>query len=899
MNTSTSSDLLSTKLTAPYARAAHIQRPRLFKLLNAGLEGKLTLVSAPAGFGKTTLVGEWAAQHAPLPVAWVSLDSGDNDPYRFWRYVLAACQMLYPMDTAALDLLNAARPPSFESMLTTFINELARLPERGIMILEDYHVIHLPVIHEAMTFLLEHLPPSLHLVLITRAEPPLPLARLRAHGEMHEIHAEQLYFTLEETETFLQKTLASPLTPETLARIHARIEGWPTGLRLLALALQGHTEQREIERIYTTFSGTHRHIFDYFEEDVLATQPEALQTFFLQTSILTRLHASLCDAVTDRADSAQLLEKLEQSNLFLLPLDDKRQWYRYYALFAEAMQHIAQRRLGTAELCKLYTRASHWYEEQKLYPEAIEAALAAGNVKHAAVMIERHFSLQQNMIELHTRYRWLRQIPAETLQEHPNLCLLFALAMLYTLDRSSPAILEPVEQVLSLAEPPGEPNEFTGAIESVRAQIALWQGNEGQAIAYAHRALAHLPEDAHEFRCACLIIIGTEQQLQNRYEEARAYFLQAREASIRANNPYSERATISLLASSYQQEGKLHTADQLYHQVIEAAQDDVSDQAQAFIGLASIFYEWNELEAAEQYISQALDLGREYGPMLGERMVEEYIIQPATLLQAQILYARGEHEAARELLTALHPHSVHMKPHLLLTNIDAIHAQIAFVQGDTEAIRRISATRKLFNERRPFLQQEEIDFLIMARLLLMQQRAQEVLALIEARPQAQALESQLRLLLLKTLAYVQMREQTQARQTLLHALELAREEGFQRIFLNEGEALKLLLSALSAELRDKPLATYVRTLQQGFTRLQPTEQRHRTNRFVLIEPLSAQEKRVLHLLAANLSNPEIARELVVSINTIKTQVKSIFRKLNVNSRKEAIEVARQTGLLSL
>src|SRR5437660_5758321 len=375
-------ELLSTKLALPRPRPSLVLREPLLERLDEGLEHKLSLLSAPAGFGKTTLVSEWIAtrgerQDSP-PVAWVSLDVGDNDPVRFWRYVIAACRSFHAnVGESALALLQTSRRPPLESMLTTFINELAQLVCRGYLVLEDYHVITSPRIHETMTYFVDHLPATLHLLILTRSDPPLPLARLRAHDDLYELHTADLRFSLAETEAFLRQAFPFPLSTEAITHLEARTEGWVAGLRLLALALQGRKDPRELERMLVTFTGSHRHILEYLVADVLSSQPEALQDFLLQTVFLNRLTASLCDAITGRIDSERMLEQLEHANLFLIPLDEIGQWYRYHTLFAEAMQHEARRRLGEDYLHSLYDKASRWFEEQGLLAEAVEVALSA------------------------------------------------------------------------------------------------------------------------------------------------------------------------------------------------------------------------------------------------------------------------------------------------------------------------------------------------------------------------------------------------------------------------------------------------------------------------------------------------------------------------------------------
>ena len=522
-------ELLSTKLAPPRPHRSLVSRGSLLARLDEALQHKLTLLSAPAGFGKSTLVSEWIAAHSerqePLPVAWVSLDAGDNDPVRFWRYVITACQVFdAAVGESALALLRTSRRLPFETVLTTFINALAQVPQRGVLVLEDYHFIISPQIHETMAYFVDHLPATLRLLILTRSDPPLPLARLRAHNDLCELHAADLRFSLAETEFFLQHALPFPLSTEATTRLEARTEGWVAGLRLLALALQGRKEPPDLERMLGTFTGSHRHILEYLVADVLSSQPEPLQEFLLQTAFLNRLTGSLCDAVTGRNDSEHMLEQLERANLFLIPLDDTGQWYRYHALFAEAMQHEARRRLGEDYLRTLYDKASHWYEEHGLLAEAVEVALSARDFTRAAMLIERIVGPYNTINELHTLLRWIEQLPEEVLQAHPELCLSYAIALLFTRDRSAPATMALIQVPLKMAERywQAEGNRpKLGELLSFRSQVAWWQGDLSQAFADAKQALELSSEQETLWPGSSILTVGIEELLAGELDTAR------------------------------------------------------------------------------------------------------------------------------------------------------------------------------------------------------------------------------------------------------------------------------------------------------------------------------------------------------------------------------------------
>jgi LuxR family maltose regulon positive regulatory protein len=423
--------LLQTKLYIPQSRPSSsnlILRPRLMERLNEGLSGKLTLLSAPAGFGKTTLVSEWASQ-SKTPVAWLSLEETDNDLTRFLGYVIAALQTCYPhLGETVPAMMQSPQPPLLDSLLTILINDIAAIPEDLVLVLDDYHVITSPPIQQALTFLLDHLPSQLHLAITTRADPPFPLARMRARGEMVEIREADLRFTKAETFAFLQQVMNIELSADDLIALHHRTEGWITGLHLAALSMQGSKDAREFVQ---TFTGGHQYILDYLLEEVFRRQSASSQTFLLQTSILERLCGSLCDAVMGRDDGQTMLETLAQANLFILPLDDERHWYRYHHLFADLLRHRLQQTLP-AQWPDLHRRAATWYEQHGFINEAIHHALQAEAYPEAARLVEVNAFTALKQGEVMTVLGWLDRLPQETVHAHPWLSVWHAWALLLT-----------------------------------------------------------------------------------------------------------------------------------------------------------------------------------------------------------------------------------------------------------------------------------------------------------------------------------------------------------------------------------------------------------------------------------------------------------------------------------
>ena len=895
-----SSELLRTKLTPPGLRGPLVQREALFARLDEGVEQRVILLSALAGAGKTTLVRAWLTSRAGKaqmpPVAWVSLDAGENDPVRFWRYVLTACSA-FQSDPGrqALAMLARPRQAPFESVLTVFLNELAQLPGRGLLVLEDYHTITSSLVHETLTFLLDHLPETLCVILITRADPPLPLARWRAHHDLCELRANDLRFSLEETEQFLQQTTALPVSQEALRKLDERFEGWAAGLRLLTLALQGHQNSREIEQALTTFSGGHQHILEYLVADVLSAQPQLLQQFLLQTSPLSRLSGSLCDALTERQDGTQTLAHLDQANLFLYPLDSAGEWYRYHALFAEAMQHEARRRLSEERWRELYKKASYWYEEHGQPLEAIEAALTAHDFEHAADLMERLSDPAIFQNEYYTVLRLVDQLPEEHLATRPALCLVYASGLLYLSDRRAQSTLAQVERPLRIAEKLWQEQGNTsglGEIAALRSAAYWWRGDFPQSFQLARQALELLPPGVAPLsRGTCLISLSVAEIFAGRLDQARQMLAEARQENEAAGNPYAVRATHFILCDVCLHRGDLRLAEQMYQQILSEAESfqDFSDMSAAKAWLADLAYEWNDLESAYKQAIQATEIFQRYPD-------DELQAHTARTL-ARIQHARGETAQARQDLTALAA-QMQRWPYILF-EIHALLARFALASGDLVAARQQISLATEYSSAEHFFHQLELALLNVREFILQGEidRALKLLLSWQVEAQERGItRSLLEILILQALAHHTRKEVSQARQALLQALTLARPEGYRRLFLDEGPALRALLP----EIREEQLSGYARELLHAFAQEASGAASTRSasaSEAMLIEPLSPQERRVLRLLAAGRSNPEIANELIVSVNTIKTQVQSIYYKLGVNSRQEAREAARKLHLL--
>ncbi|MBV9617398.1 MAG: hypothetical protein JO031_18250 [Ktedonobacteraceae bacterium] len=916
--------LLEPKLRLPRIPATQIERERLFTILDAALERNLTLLCAPAGFGKTTLACQWLnarrIQAQCSPVAWISLDTRDNDPILFWRYIITACQNFHAdightlFEQLSVGLPPSLELPSLEQLLTPLLNELMHIAHSGLLILEDYHLITEARIHETMVFFLEHLPATIHVMMLTRHEPPFPLIRWRARGELCEVQATDLRFSQEETIRFFRRTLPSEsvlFSTEDLQQMHERVEGWAAGLRLLALTLQGRISHQGLTRALTHFAGEQHSLQKYFVTEVLNAQPKKFQDFLLQTSILDRLTGGLCDFVATCHDSERILEDIEHAGLFLEALDGSGKWYRYHALFAEAMQAEARRRLSADTLRTLYRRASKWYTRQNMLTKAIEATFQAQDIRQAAALIEQLLEkpatflfgtqLFQHAPQFHTLRRWLEQLPEEVLRSHPLLCLGYAASLVFVSVQEqstpSPETIVRLFGTLQLAEE-GWRYEGNlarlGEVYAFRAMILRQPGAIGEAMSYARQSLALLPLDALESRGMVLWLIGMGEIQEGHFHAARETFLKVRAFCEALGNAGIMRANTGWLSKVYFAQGELHQTGMLLRQLLAEARamEDIDDICDALLGLAQLAYVWNELANAEKQAQEALELAHQ--------LANEELQVQATLLLARIDQAHGLTPAARqrcsELLARLSP-TLPLRSQLV-REICAMQAQLALIQGDLATVERW--WNSLTEPIQLPLALREYENLLRARWLLAQGQAESALKLLhdwqdDAQKEgriARAWEGQL----LMAQAYATLKNAPLARKLLRDVLEGVYIEGNVRLFLDEGEALATLLQTLLPIVQNSAQRAFLRRLLFAFAQEQ-TAHGQQPSYSLVAQPLSKQEQRVLHLLTVGHTNPEIAHELVISLNTAKTHVQSIYRKLNVTNRVEACEVARILKLL--
>ena len=896
--------LLTTKLAIPQQRPHLVARPHLFMMLEAGLQKKLTLVSAPAGFGKTTVVANWLAQRAgeksTARVAWLALDENDNDPIRFFTYLLAALQKVDPtIGAAAPPLLQATPSPALEALLTLIINDLSAQTMPLLLVLDDYHGISAPAIHQALIFLLDNLPPCLHLLLTTRTDPPWPLARWRVRRALVEIRVRDLRFTEAEAATFLQQELGVALTASDIAALEQRTEGWIAGLQLAALSL---ADRGDISQFIQAFTGSHAYIVDYLVEEVLQRQPPEIEQFLLQTSILERLCGPLCDAMLGQSNSQALLAQIDRANLFLIPLDNERHWYRYHHLFAEVLQTRLQNQQPT-QVAALHQRASDWYETQGWLTEAVEHARNSGDHTHVAALVEQLAEILLKRGESVTLQRWLQDLPFSAVQSRAQLSLVRATVFMMTheLDAAERA-LQDAERAAQASAPVDA--DILSEVTAIRVNIALNRNQLAQAIALAQAALTGLPSANTRLRGEVMMHMGLAYLWGSHYAEATQTLLAASQVSAAAGDHYTAVLAISNQSNVSFMQGQLHETAA----TLQRALDLVTQQAVAELPitavihqpLAEIFYEWNELTKAADQATMAVERALRGG--------NPRILLLSYVILARILAAQGESANAQtaldraEALVSEHElppryanevHTLRVKSWLQENNLAAA---VAWVQASG-----LQATDEVSNKRGQYN--------LLARILVQQDQFGMGLdlfdRLLEAAEKAGNLLSTLESLACKSTALYLAGNVNQAQDCLERALTLAAPHDFVRLFVDEDQVMQRLLLAFKTQKRSQPLdnriALYVDKLLAAFpNRTEPVVAPPAPVRAPppsLIEPLTERELEVLQLIAQGLSDREVAERLIVVIGTVKRHLNNLYGKLGVHSRTHALARARELNLL--
>lgn len=909
-----STPILATKLYIPLTRSKIVRRPRLIEPLTAGLAHKLILISAPAGFGKSTLVSEWVdhlrltrddhrlggaqgSQIAHPQIAWLSLDEGDSDPNRFLTYLVAALQTLALSEVEGvsvnigkgmLEILQSPQPPPAETILTALLNEIATLQGNFVLVLDDYHVVDATSVDNALTFLLQHLPPQMHLVIATREDPQLPLARLRSRGQLTELRAKDLRFTSAEAAEFLNRVMGLSLAADDIAALEARTEGWIAGLQLAALSMQG---QQDVTRFIQSFTGSHHFVLDYLLEEVLVQQAESTQTFLLRTSILDRLCGPLCDAVLldSSASGQETLEYLERANLFIVPLDSERRWYRYHRLFGDLLRQRLQQSAaastgdGVADVAALHIRASQWFEENGLEIEAFHHAAAAHDIDRAARLAEGKGMplLFRGAVAL--VLNWLASLPTTELDHRPALWVMYASAFLFVSQLAGiEAKLQAAEAAIQSAEIDVKIRDLIGHIASIRATVAVTQHQVDTIVAQSRRALEYLHPDNLPVRTATTWTLGYAYHLRGDRDAARQAYTEAIATSQAIGHFIITIMATLGLGNLQEVDNQLELAAETYRRVLQLAGDPPLPVAcEAHLGLARLYYEWNDLDAAQQHAQQSAQLARQLANtdrfIACELFLARLKLTQGDVASATAILAKAEQAARQQGFVARLP-------------------EVAVAQVLT-----LLQQGKLADAAQ--LAQEHALSISQARIHLAQGDAAAALATLEPlRQQAEVrgwADERLRLMVLQALALHAQGEKGHALHLLGDALMLAAPGGFIRLFVDEGTPMARLLSAAATRglmpgYVDKLLAAFETKAQRHKDKSEPTPVSPAQS---LVEPLSARELEVLQLIALGLSNHEIGERLFLALDTVKGHNRRIFDKLQVERRTEAVAKARSLHIL--
>jgi LuxR family transcriptional regulator, maltose regulon positive regulatory protein len=882
--------LVRTKLRLPFTRSGLVPRPRLQEQIAQGVRGPLTLITAPAGFGKTTLVAACIAT-CGMPLAWLSLDKDDNQTGRFLNYLIAALYEADPtIGNEATQLRTASQPAPAEAVLTSLLNDLDTADSEIVLVLDDYQFISNQVVHEQVTFLLDHCPNTFHLVIATRSDPPLPIARLRARGQIIELRAADLRFTVSEAAQFLNDVMDLRLDPESIAMLEERTEGWIAGLQLASIAMQSHLSMHDREdapEFIEGFSGTNRYILDYLLEEVLARQPEEVQAFLLQTAILTRFTGPLCDTVIGASGGQEMIERLEKRNLFVVPLDDDRRWYRYHHLFADLLQARLQQ-TGTDQITRLFSRAAEWCEQEGQIAEAVGYALAAYEIDRAADLIERYgpacwIEDDPSLMQM------ADSLPPETLIARPKIGL-YQAWLLITQGHIESAISLLKDLAPQLVTP-----ESDSSLRWMQTVIALALAFLSRARPLPdHQALIEIPASEPILRDAADLLYG--MTLGRRGELDRAVEVTARciqSKKVPHGTPIIP-SLVPFLARLYLMQGCLHAADSLCREFLDPIQEQgirFNDSAGGMqVVRGEVLYEWNCLDEAEKYIQDGFRASEPWHNIMADAFG---LLALTRVLQAKGNYA-GAMQAVEKFETRLQGH---LGPFEFAEDFRTLRVRVQLASGDLRSASEWADQIQLSED---FHRHEERYTLTLAHIRLAQSRYAEVEKLLTGLTSSVSagnrISRQIETNLLLAVAIAGRQHLSDTFPLIDSCLALAEPEGYIRVFLDAGEpARDLLVTYLRSDASghklyaQKVLDAFPLTNQVSSPDPRPVD---------LIEPLSEREREVLHLIALGKTNQQIARQLIVAPGTVKAHTSSIYRKLDVANRTEAVARARQLGILS-
>lgn len=879
----------------------------------------LTLVSAPAGFGKTTLLSQWIEERKPT-AAWISLDEADNELGCFLSYLIGGLQRIHAnVGQTTLPLLQLPQLPPLQSLLTPLLNEIAAIPDHFIFVFDDFHRVEASAIHSALDFLLDHLAPQMHLIISTRSEPLLPLPRLRARGMLSEIRADDLRFTADEANAFLSGTMTLNLSAEQITALEARTEGWIVGLQMAALSMR---EQKDLAAFITGFTGSHRYILDYLLEEVLRQQTQSVQAFLLQTCILDRLTGPLCDAVTDQKNGEQTLEALERANLFLVPLDDERRWYRYHHLFADVLRNRLQHTF-TQQIPELHRRASEWYEQNGLTPEAVNHALAARNWDRAASLVERHGLTLTVRGQSPLVLRWLNALPETLLLTHPRLSLLHASVLTFAnqLDEARLRIQE-AERAVAL-DGSSHSKALHGWAAVVRGALSLASGDLAQGVAHSREALELLPEEnaierasaagqaSRAYQTSGDVTLATEQLVARLAAEAET-----------SGSLIGIASCLTNLGRLYILQGRLREAVATFARLARAMPGpavlpNLFHGAGYYFGMADVLLEWNQQNAAEQQLAQGLELVK------GSLLVYADVVILGYLTLARLRRATGDDQGALSALDEFERLAEQRRyASIFVEKGAAARAREWLWQGRVDLAARWAEASGLSADDSELLYPSQDAYLTLARVLIARRNTRQLLQLLNRLSQSAEAGGRIgdviEILILTGLALQLQGNTAEALFAVQRALSLAQPEGYVRIFADEGEPMRMLLAECDQNestwdrwphrREGAHFRPYIQKLLSAFRvrnsplqsgKHNPAQTRQEAAQSALpAEPLTERELQVLRLVAAGLSNQEIAGKLVIALGTVKTHINNIFGKLGVATRTQAVARAQELGLLS-
>lgn len=919
--------LLSTKLYCPPASNNLVPRPRLHALLDDGIRSgsKLILVAAPAGFGKTTLIADWLQGHLdggrrdqtasvnPFRVAWVSLDDSDNDAKMFWTYVIAALDGLQPgIGEQTLSLLRGTNDVPIESILVALINQLAALPETLVLVLDDYHLIENEDIHPVVGYLIEHLPPQMHLVINSRSDPPFSLARLRGYGQLTEVREDDLRFTAEEASTFLNQMMGLSLSPEHIDVLGTRTEGWITGLQLAALSVQ-RRDPSEIQAFVDAFTGQHTYIIDYLAEEVFYDQSPETQEFLLLTSVLNRLHGALCDALTGGENGQATLEALHQANLFIVPLDNERQWYRYHQLFTEFLR-TQFNRIYPDRAPELHRRAALWYKAEGRGHRAIRHALKAQDYELAADLLEEIARPMWQSGEIRRVRNWLEALPRNIVQSRVELCLVFA--WLLAIDNQ----LTAVEPLLTAMQVHVQACENTASLEgetkAIRAYVATKQHRNVEAIGLLHQARDTLPISNEHIHGIVLYLLGMAHRQREDYTAAVTAYTAAIDVNLKSGNALLCLNSLSSLVGIQVTQGQLRQAIRTYEQALQFATQQskqsewgrellLSRTSNLYRGMGTLLGEWNQLDEAVEHLKRAIRLAQE--------SKEWWLLEQSQLALVRVKQAQGDIDSALEAMSQAERTALKIEDPVFFTRFKARRAWAWLTMGDTEPAVKWAEASGLHPSD---IQQadwpnqvadKEREYLTLAWVGIIQGRA-EVLPLLDQLVESSRNRERkwhlLESLVLKAMAMYTQGQRTEALEPLQQALELAEPEGFVRLFVDKGPVVVSLLrdagtQNITPDYVARLIAAFPDTaIPNGMPEAMQVQNLISASiPLTTMDPLSPREFEVLYLIAAGLSNREISEELVITEGTVKGHVHKIYRKLDAHSRTQAVAKAREYRLI--